>query len=325
MKPIYLFLFSFLMLVSCNETGKRDTSYLPKSLGNINTLQVVTPNDLWNGSVGEEIRKYFAAPTDGLPQDEPLFSMNQMPPETYTGFARKYRLVLYVTLGKEDTISIKKDAYSKPQTIAYVSARTEGGIISLLEKNQDRIIEAYYKSEIAERQRRTKASLMKLDSLKRDMGVTLKIPSAYRIAKATKDSYWIRKDLKSGSTNILIYQVPLDMIRTDTTEVVGDIIKIRDSIGSTFLPVEDDGQFITEAAYAPYLFTTQIDGKLAYETKGTWEVKNEFMAGPFVNYAVRDEAHNRYLILEGFTHAPSVEKRDLQFELESILLTAKLE
>ncbi|GHC44391.1 DUF4837 domain-containing protein [Ulvibacter litoralis] len=313
------------MLVSCNESGKKDTSYLPKSLGNINTLQVVTPNDLWNGSVGEEIRKYFAAPTDGLPQDEPLFSMNQMPPETYTGFARKYRLALYVTIGDEDKIAIKKDAYSKPQTIAFITATSEEGIIALLEANQERIIKAYHASEISERQRRTRVSLMKLDSLQKDMGVTLKIPSAYRIAKATSDSYWIRKDLKSGSTNILIYQVPMDMIRTDTTEVVGDIIKIRDSIGSKFLPVEDDGQFVTEAAYAPYLFTTEIDGKPAFETKGTWEVKNEYMAGPFVNYAVRDEAHNRYLILEGFTHAPSVEKRDLQFELESILRTAKLE
>lgn len=325
MKLIYLSLLSFFMLFSCNESGKRDTSYLPKSLGNINTLQVVTPNDLWNGNVGEEIRNYFAAPADGLPQDEPLFSMNQMPPETYTGFARKYRLVLYVTLGDKDTISIKKDAYSKPQTIAFITATTEAGIITLLEQNQERIIKAFYDSEISERQRRTRVSLLKTDSLKQDMGVTLKIPSAYRIAKATSESYWIRKDLESGSTNILIYEVPLNMISTDTTEVVGDIIKIRDSIGSKFLPVEDDGQFITEAAYAPYLFTTQINGRLAYETKGTWEVKNEFMAGPFVNYAIRDEANQRYLILEGFTHAPSVEKRDLQFELESILLSAKLE
>ena len=91
------------------------------------------------------------------------------------------------------------------------------------------------------------------------------------------------------------------------------------------LPVEDDGRFITEEAYAPFLFTAEIDGKPAYETKGTWEVKNQYIAGPFLNYAVRDEANNRYLILEGFTYAPSVEKRDLQFELESILKSAKIE
>jgi hypothetical protein len=324
MKLLYFTLFSLFFVYSCNETGKKDTSFLPKSLGNINTLQVVTSNELWNNSVGEEIRNYFAAPTAGLPQDEPLFSMNQMPPETYTGFARKYRLVLHVTLGAEDKIVIVKDKFSKPQTGAFITAKTEKGLIELIKGNQIRIIEAFQTSEITERQRRTAASLMKLDSLKEKMGVTLKIPSAYHVAKATDEFYWIRKQLKSGSTNIIIYEVPLDMIHKDST-TVGDIIRMRDSIGGKHLPIEDEGRFITEAAYAPYLFTTEINGKQAYETKGTWEVKDEFQAGPFVNYAVRDETNNRYLILEGFTYAPSVAKRDLQFELESILKSAVLD
>jgi len=324
MKLIYFTLFSLFFVYSCNETGKKDTSFLPKSLGNINTLQVITSNELWNNSVGEEIRNYFAAATAGLPQDEPLFSMNQMPPETYTGFARKYRLVLHVSLGKEDKIVFVKDKFSKPQTGAFITAQTEQGLIDLIKANQIKIIETFHASEITERQRRTAVSLMKLDSLKEKMGVTLKIPSAYHIAKATDEFYWIRKELKSGSTNIIIYEVPLEMIHKDST-TVGDIIRMRDSIGGKHLPIEDEGRFITEAAYAPYLFTTQINEKQAYETKGTWEVKDEFQAGPFVNYAVRDEANNRYLILEGFTYAPSVAKRDLQFELESILKSAVLD
>ncbi len=250
--------------------------------------------------------------------------MNQMPPETYTGFARKYRLVLHVTLGAEDKFVIVKDKFSKPQTGAFITAKTEKGLIELIKANQIKIIEAFHASEITERQRRTAVSLMKLDSLKEKMGVTLKIPSAYHIAKATDEFYWIRKQLKSGSTNIIIYEVPIGMIHKDST-TVGDIIRMRDSIGGKHLPIEDEGRFITEAAYAPYLFTTEINGKQAYETKGTWEVKDEFQAGPFVNYAVRDEANNRYLILEGFTYAPSVAKRDLQFELESILKSAVLD
>jgi hypothetical protein len=256
MKLLYFTLFSLFFVYSCNETGKKDTSFLPKSLGNINTLQVVTSNELWNNSVGEEIRNYFAAPTAGLPQDEPLFSMNQMPPETYTGFARKYRLVLHVTLGAEDKVVIVKDKFSKPQTGAFITAKTEKGLIELIKGNQIRIIEAFQTSEITERQRRTAASLMKLDSLKEKMGVTLKIPSAYHVAKATDEFYWIRKQLKSGSTNIIIYEVPLDMIHKDST-TVGDIIRMRDSIGGKHLPIEDEGRFITEAAYAENKLTKQ--------------------------------------------------------------------
>jgi hypothetical protein len=309
---------------SCNSGGKKDKSLVPNSVGNINALQIITPNDLWNGIVGEAIRNNFAAPTDGLPQDEPLFSMNQMSPESFTGFARSNRLFLYVVLSDEDKVSITTDEYAKPQEGAIIKATSEEKLVELINKNAPQIIEKFQASEIKERQRRTAISLMKTDSLKKAMGVTMQIPSAYRIAKATDSFFWMRKDLKDGTTNILVYQVPLSMIDNDST-AVGDIIKIRDSVGSKLLPVEDDGQFVTEDAYAPYLFTTKIDGKFAYETKGTWEVKDDWMGGPFVNYAVRDEKNNRYLILEGFTYAPAVSKRDLQFELESILKSAKIE
>lgn len=319
-----LLLSSFAVFTSCDDNGKKDKSLVPDSVGNINSLQIITPNELWNGPSGEAIRNHFAAPTDGLPQDEPLFSMSQLQPEIFTGFARSNRLFLYVVLADEDKVTLATNEYAKPQIGAIIKATSEEKLVELINSNADKIIESFYTSEIKERQRRTALSLLKLDSLKNVMGVSLKAPTAYRIAKATDDFFWLRKDLKDGTTNILVYSVPLDMIKNDST-AVGDIIKIRDSIGSRLLPVEDDGFFITEDAYAPYLFKTTIDGKFAYETKGTWEVKDAWMGGPFINYAVRDEKNNRYLILEGFTYAPRASKRDLQFELESILNSAKLE
>lgn len=322
MKPLLFAALSLFLFISCNEGNSG--RYVPESVGTINTLQIITPNDLWNGSVGQEIRNHFAAPADGLPQDEPLYGMNQMPPEAYSGFARKYRLFLHATLGKEDKVSIATNEYAKPQKGAIITATTEEKLIELIEKNAPRILEIFRETEIKEKQRQIGVSLKKMDSLKNNMGVTLKMSSAYRLAQATDSFFWYRKDLESGTTNILIYEIPLSMISGDSADV-GEIIKIRDSIGSKYLPVEDDEKFITEEAYAPYLFTTKIDGKFAYETKGTWEVKDVLMAGPFVNYAVRDEANDRYLILEGFTYAPSEEKRNLQFELEAILRSAKLE
>lgn len=325
MKPFYILLLSFLVVLSsCSGNGKRDKSLVPGSVGNINSLQIVIPNDLWNGIVGEALRNNFAAPTDGLPQDEPIFSINQMQPETFDGFARSNRLFLYVVLSEDDTVKLATNEYAKPQKGAIIKATSEEKLVELINENAQKIIADFHKSEITERQRRTSISLLKSDSLKKVMGVSLKIPSAYRLAKATDTFFWYRKDLKDGTMNILVYEIPLNFIKNDST-AIGDIIKIRDSIGSKLLPVEDDGLFITEGAYAPYLFKTTIDGVFAYETKGTWEVKDAWMGGPFINYAVRDEKNNRYLIMEGFTYAPSARKRDLQFELESILNSTKFE
>src|SRR5690606_8603229 len=112
-------------------------------------------------------------------------------------------------------------------------------LVELINKNSAKIIEAFHKSEIKERQRRTSISLLKVDSLKHVMGISLQIPSAYRLAKATDNFFWFRKDLKSGTTNILVYEVTLDIIDHDST-AVRDIIKISDHIVSKLLRVEDD-------------------------------------------------------------------------------------
>ncbi|MEM7186023.1 MAG: DUF4837 family protein [Bacteroidota bacterium] len=321
---LYSALFLCVLFISCDSGGGKKHRFLPESVGRINSLQVIMANDLWNGAVGEKVREHFAALTDGLPQQEPIFSISQMQPETHTGFARNSRTFLIVGLGDQDTVKVKQNAFAKPQIGASITASSEEKLIELIEENQRYIISAFKESEIRERQRRTNISALKIDSLKERFGVSLTMPSAYRVASASDNFYWFRKDLKDGTTNVLVYEVPMGTIGSDST-VIGDIIKMRDSIGSGYLPVEDDGLFVTEEAYAPYLFTSEIDGKFAYETKGTWTVTDAWMAGPFINYAIRDEVNDRYLILEGFTYAPSVEKRDLQFELESILKSAVIE
>ena len=81
---------------------------------------------------------------------------------------------------------------------------------------------------------------------------------------------------------------------------------------------------ITEKAYLPYFFKTTLAGKKAYLTKGMWEVKRDYMAGPFVNYMVEDMENKRWMVVEGFAFAPSVSKRDYMFELNSILTTLQI-
>lgn len=324
MKTVIVALLSLIIVCSCDSSGSKKNTFRQQSVGGINSLQVVISNELWESEVGEEIRKHFTIPADGLPQEEPLFSINQMAPTAFKGFMKSNRIFLHLTIGSEDSLKIAKDPFARPQTGAIFTAKTKEGLVELISKNQKRIINAFYRTELKERQRRTKLSLLKIDSLKERFGLSIKIPTAYRIASKSDNFYWIRKDLKnSGSTNILIYETTLDAITNDSL-ALSEIIQIRDSIAGSYLPVEDDGRFITEEAYLPYLFTTEIDGNFAYETKGIWEIEGAFMAGPFINFAIKDIKNNRYLILEGFTYAPTVSKRNLQFELESIIRSAKL-
>src|SRR5699024_9394632 len=154
---------SLLLFNSCaDKKGQERGAYLPSSNGNINSLQIVMPNEYWTGTVGETLRQYFAAPSDGLPQDEPLFSMRQLPPHEFEGFVRNSYLFIYVNKGEKDTVIVKKNWYAKPQVGVSITAKTTEQLEVFIEVNYEVIIDVFKKAELKERQRRTNLSLLKL-------------------------------------------------------------------------------------------------------------------------------------------------------------------
>lgn len=322
MKNIYAIALSLLVLTSCNNN--KDQRILTASSGNINTLLVVVDNLLWDDSVGETIRNVFTAPVPALTQDEPLFSLSQMPSSVFDGFATKNRIILKIEKGGEAGMSILHEVYARPQTVVVVSGKTDQEINDLLEAHGEEIIAAFKAEELKENQRRIQISLMDDTPLQKALGVKLNFQTAYRYAKQDKDFFWIRKDIPTGTMDLMVYEVPLDYIRNGDSTIL-DIIRMRDSIGEVHIPGPVEGSYlITDGAYTPYLHETTIDGRPAYETKGIWDVKNAFMAGPFINYAIEDKPNNRYVVIEGYVFAPSVEKRNNIFELESIIKSIKI-
>jgi hypothetical protein len=81
---------------------------------------------------------------------------------------------------------------------------------------------------------------------------------------------------------------------------------------------------ITEKDYRPYFYKLNIGKKIIYETKGIWEVQNDFMGGPFINYVLKDKKSGEWVVVEGFAFAPSISKREYMFELNSILSTISI-
>jgi len=321
MNKILVLAISGLIFLGCQSNN---TVSLSPSSGNINNLSVVVDNDLWEGSVGENIRNIIGAPLYGLPQDEPLFSMRQMPTVVFSDFARRNRTVLKIEKGKEADTKFYEDTYAKPQKMVVISGQTNQEIINEIETNASKIISIFKAEEIKEKQRRISKSLHKNNNIEPDLGLTLNFPSAYRVATENENFYWLRRDIRTGTLNILIYEVPLDKI-SDSDQAINDVIKMRDSIGKMYVPGPLEGTYmITEESYTPFLSNTIIDNKPTYETRSTWEVKDAYMAGPFLNYAIKDEINQRYVIFEGFAFAPSVEKRDYVFEFEAIAKSIKI-
>ena len=171
--------------------------------------------------------------------------------------------------------------------------------------------------ERKEKIRRIKKSPTKDRDLQDRFQLSMIYPTAYKTVKDTTNFVWIQKEVPKGHMNLIAYSLPLQVLKGNVKK---RILEIRDSIGKRYIPGRLKGSYmITERAYRPYFYKTSAKGKLTYITKGTWEVANDFMAGPFVNYMIKDTLKKRWMVLEGFTFAPASRKRDQMFELNTII------
>ena len=319
MKQLAILFLTALTFISCKDNATEAKAILSDSNGKMSNVSIIIDDNYWNGEIGDSIRKKFAAPVDGLPQEEPLFTLNQYPTKVFEGFVRKSRNIIIISKSNKTGFSATKDAYAKPQNVFLISGKTTEDVLKLLEEKSAEIIKTIKASEIIENQVRMTKSLISDAQIQKKFGVSLKIGFGYKYDMVKDKFIWLRKEFTSGYNSILIYEVPIEQIEKDGN-VIANIIQMRDAIGKENIQgTLPNTWMITEEAYAPYLFDVQVAGKKTYLTKGTWELKNDFMAGPFVNYAIKDTKNNRYLILEGFTYNPSKSKRDLVFELEAII------
>ncbi|WJJ97079.1 DUF4837 family protein [Algibacter luteus] len=325
MRNLLYLVFTVTLFTSCGDKKSSNEKFLPDASGAINNVSVVAENELWDGRVGDAIRNVLAKPIYGLPQDEPTFTISQIPPAVFSGFVTKNRTVLKIETNKEAGMNIAEDVYAKPQKVITVFGKTKEEIIEVLKANEDKIIDTFRNEELAERLRQMSKSPHSFTAIKEKLGLTIQFASIYRIAKETDNFFWIRKDITTGTNNLMIYELPYDAI-TRNDSVVNQIIKIRDSIGKEHIEGPVEGSYlITENAYTPFHGETIIDNKPTLETKGIWDVKNAFMGGPFINYAIEDKINKRWVVIEGFAFAPSVEKRNYMLELEAIIKSAKIE
>lgn len=320
MRKIIIILCASLFLTSC---GGGDSYILPSSVGRINKILVVVKGSMWSGEVGDEIRRSLGELQVGLPQAEPILSLSQVAPNGFTSMMRGSRNILVIEEGEKDNVNSLKNKYASPQTIVYLSAKDKEGIIQLIKKSAKDIIKTFRDADIIQTQKIFKAKQVddtKYKTLK-NLNISLTIPKEFKTVDDTGEFLWLRHHLKSGiargagSNNILVYSLSL----TDPVVMRDKISAMRDSIGEKYIPGAREGMYmITEKAYTPHTYDVKLKGLKTFETRGKWEVKNAFMAGPFINYAIIDEANNRLLVIEGFTYAPSVNKREFLFELEAI-------
>ena len=304
-----------LILVSCDKEVK---NFKPQSSGRINSISVIIDKPSWDGKIGDAIRDKYASEFIGLPQVEEAFTLNYIPYEAFTGFGRTARNVIYINKKKQDKPRMIRDRYARPQLFLEVSGLDNESIIQGILTSFEFSSAQFQNGEITENKKRILNSLLKdtgLDSL----NISLKIPSAYSVFKNEPETVWLQKPLKNGTSNLIIKD--LNSSVSDFEKInLNDVVSLRDSIGKEFIPGRVENSFmITEKEYLPYISYQTVNGFEAVETRGTWEVKGDYMGGPFINYIIKDTLNNSLLYVEGFVFSPSQRKRDKMIELEAVI------
>lgn len=320
MKPFFILMLLWLSF-SCDNGANKKSAYVPESSGNINHVTVVMPEKDWKASLGEKVKSELQEIYEGLPLDEPQFSLVYMNPKAFTGFARQNRNIIWFRKDSLEGFRLSQNQFARPQILATITGIDTESQAFYFQENTELLKQTLIENERKEKLRRIMKSPTTENTLSTRFGIELTYPSAYKTFKDTTNFVWIQKEVRKGHLNLIAYTLKENILEGSFNE---RILNIRDSIGKAYVPGRLDGSYqITERAFRPYFYRAIVDGKQAYLTKGTWEIANDYMAGPFVNYMIQDTLKNRILVVEGFVFAPTASKRDYMFELNTIINTLK--
>ena len=320
MKKYLVVIYVVFFLQSCEDNK---VVYKPESSARINSITVVVDNDNWNNTIGDKIRNLYADEYEGLPQIEERFTLKQMPYEAFSGFSRSSRNIIFINKKSNPEFFFEVDKYARPQIYLEIKGNSIKSILEQIDKSKKEAINKFTNGEIEESKRRILKSPLKDTKAMEDFLIDVKMPSAYSLYKQDKNFIWYQKQIQKGHSNIIVTQLPSQKNIFDYN--IPSVIKLRDSIGEVFLPGRNPESFmISEKEYLPYQKKVNYYGIKMLETRGTWEVKGDFMGGPFLNYLIEDKLNDRVLFVEGFVFAPSKRKRDNIIELEAIIKSLKL-
>ncbi len=347
MKGLLISGLAVFFLWSCN--GKEN---LPPASGLSGDMYLVMDSVQWQGKLGEVVDSLFRIEMEGLPRKESIFHMRWIDPRKLNFVLKQRRnLIFAVTLDRnsaganmlkglftpESLEKIKSDpdsyvltmsdVYAKGQEAMYLYGNTEKELIANLRSKGHYLIEHFNRKE----KERLGVSLYKSgqitgvsDWLKQNMDCDIKIPFGYKLVINNKEFLWMRQINPSVDKDIFIAAVPYQSQDQFKKE---NLIALRDQFCEKYLFEDPEvaNSYLKTETTVPFIPVTtkevNMNGKYAIEMRGLWRANNFSMGGPFVGFAMVDEAKGKFYYVEGFTFSPSKDQREIMRELETILGT----
>ncbi len=319
-----------LVISACtlSDSGKK------KSTGASGELLVVTNDKIqWEGPVGDTIRSYFASGFPGLSQPEPLFDLLNIAAADMGDIFKKFHNILIVDIqpGAAEALSERiDDLWSSPQVVIRITAPDESAFFIEFDRSKKVFLDYF---EELERKRTLDLNSMAYNvqlssAVERKFNISLPLPGGFYLAKESTDFMWLRHKVTKAKQDVELSILIYSMDYRDTVVFnPRHIIQWRNNITLEHVPGPSPLSFMKASLnYIPPVFdtVTGFPGGFAVETRGLWEVENDFMGGPFVNYTFVDTLHQKVITLDGYVYYPNNDKRDYLRNLEAIFHAAKV-
>ena len=317
---ISAFIALFVAAVSCSS-GKQK-ALLPNVSGKAGEVIIAMDKDNWEGDLGNEVRYVLGGDTPYLAQKEPLFNLVNVSP---TGFADLFRVHRNIVIFSTDSslqdgkVVYRADLWARPQCVIEVSAPDSQTLLNLFRENSDNISGAL---EQAERDRIiANAKLYEeygiAEAVRGKISGSPHFPSGYKLRKMTDDFIWIADDKQYSTQGVFIYWYPAEEKENFSKE---NILAHRNAFMKANVPGMFDNTWMTTSTFIePTVEFISFRGRQFAQTRGFWEVQNDFMGGPFVSHSFYSRDGKDIIVVEAWVYAPKYDKRQLLRQVESVI------
>jgi len=323
MKRILLRILALALLlpgaIACKNSGK---TLLPNVSGRAGEVIVVIDKENWEGNLGSEVRAILSRDCEFLPQKEPLYSLVNIAPGAFGDMFKYHRNIVYFNIdpqAEKQEMVLRSDVWSRPQCYIQIDATCADSAIAVIRKNRDNLEGAI---EQAERNRVIANTLLYEEgslgeAVEQMTGGKMHFPVGYDLKKATKDFIWIADEKQYTIQGIFVYKYPV----TDSDPfTVEKIVEKRNAFLKANVPGMFENTYMTTSEFiTPGVKYLKYRDRDFTETRGLWEVYNDYMGGPFVSHSFYSRDGKEVIVLESWVYAAKYDKRQYLRQVESLL------
>ncbi len=357
MKKAFTYIALILGLVvlfsSCDNPEGSNYSSRPVAMGKRNKITVIADKPLWDGSIRDSFNYYFAAAYPIMPRPEPIFDIRHFTVSDLGAEPLRKKLRTYIILsdlsdkdspatkmlikdlGEQKyqealldktgklTVSAGVDKWANKQLLVYLYGIGKEGLASSIRTNFSKVAKRINKHDLKQLEANTyglKVQRLYTNDVLRRYGINMNIPGDYKEAKydSINNVTWYRKDTKTAILNLSIQKEKYTNEKQFTKDY---IIQMRDKFGKKYVSTnEKDSYMKSNVVSLPVFEYSHKYGNMdTKEIRGIWEIVNDFVGGPYISFALYNQAKGEIIYIDCFIMNKGKDKRNMMQEMEYIV------